>query len=138
MHAEPTAYDPGRRIGGGAAPDTKESDSDSAGRFQIHATHSLRLHMPDGVLAVQYGAQIGWPWMNTDGTVIEIPAAGRVRKDGEWKSGEFLVVIKGKRLTSVFDHIAEARRLSVKPTPADVPEPKPVIESITVEPHELD
>ena len=38
---------------------------------------------------------------------------------------------------SVFDQIAEARRLSVKVTEGEVPKDKPVIDSIKVEVHDL-
>ena len=86
---------------------------------------------------MQYGAEIGWPWMNTAATMIEIPSSGRYRAPDGWKSGDWLIVIKGKRLKSVFDQIAEARRLSVKVTDGDVEDPKPVIDSITVVEHDL-
>lgn len=113
-----------------------DADSDSAGRGNKQQTHSLRLHLADGVHAMQYGGEIGWPWMNLAATVIEIPSSGRVRRPEGWKSGEWLVTIRGKRLESVFDQIAEARRLSVRATEGEVPADKPVIDSITVEPME--
>jgi hypothetical protein len=113
-----------------------DADSDSAGRGNKQQTHFLRLHLADGVHAMQYGGEIGWPWMNLAATVIEIPSSGRVRRPEGWKLGEWLVTIRGKRLESVFDQIAEARRLSVRATEGEVPADKPVIDSITVEPME--
>jgi hypothetical protein len=134
MSVENGAYDPERFARGGKTADSPDVDSDSAGRGNKQQTHSLRLHLADGVHAMQYGGEIGWPWMNHAGTRIEIPSSGRVRSAKGWVSGEWLVVIKGKRLEVVFDQIAEARRLSVRATEGDVPDPKPVIESISVEP----
>lgn len=128
-------YDPTRFARGAASPvDKQDADSDSAGRGNKHATHSLRLHLADGVHAMQYGGEIGWPWMNKAATRIEIPSSGRVRRNGKWVSGEWLAVVEGERLGMVFDQIAEARRLSVQITEGDVQEPKPIISSISVEP----
>lgn len=126
-------YDPTRRMRG-LATEKPDADTDSAGRHNKHATHSIRLHLADGVHAMQYGGEIGWPWMNPAATRIEIPSSGRVRRGDKWVSGEWLAVVVGKRLEPVFDQIAEARRLSLRVTDGDVPEPKPIIGSLSVEP----
>lgn len=133
-------YDPTRFARGGAAAEKPPSDSDSAGRWDKHQVFTLRLHLTgdahltDGVHAMQYGSEIGWPWMNLEATALEIPASGRVRTRQGWKSGEWLVTARGERLGSAFDQIAEARRLSLKVTEGEVPGDKPIIESISVEP----
>lgn len=136
MSGDNGGYDPSR-FARGATGERSEADSDSAGRGNKHQTHSLRLHLADGIHAMQYGAEIGWPWMNPAATRIEIPTSGRYRTPDGWKSGEWLVVVEGKRLEPVFDQIAEARRLSLKVTEGDVPEPKPVIGALSVLEHDL-
>lgn len=94
-------------------------DSDRSGTPAKHSTFSFWIEQKDGTHAVIYSHQLGGAWMSPEKTRIEIiysgwhrftgTAEGR-RYDGEWLDGIWLVVITGKRLGMVFDHLGEGIR----------------------------
>ena len=105
--ADKGTYDPASGLRGitskNDAPDDDDKPvSDHAGKAGRHQSFALWLTLSGGHSAPLYGHLTGAPWMNLEETRIEVPFGGRLRERDGWKEGEFVAVIKGKRLKLIF------------------------------------
>ena len=115
----------------GEASDNGDEIADHAGKAGRHMGFALWLTLADGHSAPLYNFT-GAPWMNLQETVIEIPFAGRLRRKDGWAEGEWLAVIKGKRLKMIYTQICAGKRIDIHPC-KDCPGDSAVVESVVVE-----
>ncbi len=110
----------------------QEADTDSAGRSSRHPVFSCQLETADGIHAPASAFLVGAIYMAEDETTIRFLFSCELFRGDAWRDGKWQAVIRGKRLKSIYDQLCEFKRISVKVTEGDVPEPKPVVTSVEI------